>query len=147
MPEVVYDDARKNDLRDVAAKRGRATVLVAELDGRVVGTVSIFKPGAVSSEAWLPNAADLRLLAVEPALHGKGVAKPFLLDRAEAIARDEWRASTRSAFTCVRAPSASPAFIRAAASGATFPATSRSRPSRWKRTCCATSNLVYIAER
>lgn len=90
MPEVVYDEARKDELRDVAAKRSRATVLVAELDRRVVGTVSIFKPGAASSEAWLPNAADLRHLAVEPALHGKGVAK-LLLDRAETIARDEWR--------------------------------------------------------
>jgi GNAT superfamily N-acetyltransferase len=91
MPEVVYDDARKNDLRDVAAKRSRSTVLVAELGGRVIGTVSIFRPGAAGSEAWLANSADLRQLAVEPAFHGKGIAKP-LLDRAEAIARDEWKA-------------------------------------------------------
>lgn len=90
MPEVVYDDARKNDLRDVATKRSRARVLVAELDGRVVGTVSIFPPGAVSSEAWLPNSADLRQLAVAPELHGKGVSGP-LMDRAEAVARDEWK--------------------------------------------------------
>jgi ribosomal protein S18 acetylase RimI-like enzyme len=90
MPEVVYDDARKNDLRDVAAKLRRATVLVAELDGRIAGTVAIFRPGAESSEAWLPNAADLRHLAVDPQLHGKGVAKR-LMDRAEAIARDEWK--------------------------------------------------------
>lgn len=90
MPEVVYDDARKNDLRDVATKRGRALVLVAEDAGRVVGTVAIFPPGAPDSEAWLPNAADLRHLAVDPALHGKGVSKP-LLDRAEGAARDEWK--------------------------------------------------------
>ncbi len=89
MPEVVYDDARKNELRDVAGKRSRAVVLAAEIDGRVAGTVAIFKPGAESSEAWLPNAADLRHLAVDPALHGKGVAK-LLMDRAEAIAREEW---------------------------------------------------------
>jgi GNAT superfamily N-acetyltransferase len=91
MPEVRYDDARKKDLRDVAAKRGRAVVLVAEIDGQVEGTVSIFKPGAEGSEAWLPGAADLRHLAVDPRLHGKGLSKP-LLDRAEAIARDEWKA-------------------------------------------------------
>jgi GNAT superfamily N-acetyltransferase len=90
MPEVRYDDARKNDLRDVASKRARARVLVAEIDGRVAGTVAIFKPGAEGSEAWLPNAADLRHLAVDPRLHGQGVSKP-LLDRAEAIARDEWK--------------------------------------------------------
>jgi ribosomal protein S18 acetylase RimI-like enzyme len=90
MPEVRYDDARKNELRDVASKRGRAVVLVAEVDGHVAGTVSLFKPGAQGSEAWLPNAADLRHLAVDPRLHGQGVAKP-LLDRAEAIARDDWK--------------------------------------------------------
>jgi len=65
-------------------------VLAAELDGRVVGTVAIFRPGADGSEAWLPNSADLRHLAVDPQLHGKGIAKP-LLDRAEAVARDEWK--------------------------------------------------------
>lgn len=92
MPEVRYDDARKKDLLDVAAKRARALVLVAELEGRVVGTVSLFKPGAEGSEAWLPDAADLRHLAVDPALHGRGVSQP-LLDRAEAIARDEWKAA------------------------------------------------------
>lgn len=90
MPEVVYDDARKNELRDVAAKRRRALVLVAEELGKVIGTVAIFRPGAETSEAWLDNAADLRHLAVDPCLHGKGVSKP-LLDRAEAVARDEWK--------------------------------------------------------
>jgi len=90
MPDVVYDDARKNELRDVATKRGRASVFVAELDGLVVGTVAIFRPGAPSSEAWLPNSADLRHLAVDPKLHGQGVSKP-LLDRAEAAARDDWK--------------------------------------------------------
>jgi GNAT superfamily N-acetyltransferase len=90
MPEVVYDEARKNELRNVALKRSRATVLVAEIGGHIVGTVSIFKPGADTSEAWLPNAADLRQLAVEPRHHGKGVSKP-LLDRAEEIARGEWK--------------------------------------------------------
>lgn len=90
MPEVRYDDARKKELRDVASKRGRAVVLAAEIDGRVEGTVSLFRPGVEGSEAWISGAADLRHLAVDPRLHGKGVAKP-LLDRAEAIARDEWQ--------------------------------------------------------
>jgi len=90
MPEVRYDDARKKDLLDVAAKRAHALVLVAELDGRVVGTVSLFKPGAEGTEAWIPGAADLRHLAVDVDLHGRGLSKP-LLDRAEAVARDEWK--------------------------------------------------------
>lgn len=86
MPHVVVDEARKRDLRAVAEKRRAATVLVAELDGRVVGTVALFRPGAPGSEAWLAEAADLRHLAVEPAHQGRGFSKA-LLDEAERIAR------------------------------------------------------------
>jgi GNAT superfamily N-acetyltransferase len=86
MPHVVVDDARKRDLRAVAEKRRIATVLVAELERRVIGTVALFKPGAPTNEAWLPGAADLRHLAVDPALQGRGYSKA-LLDEAERIAR------------------------------------------------------------
>lgn len=91
MPQVVVTDERKRDLRAVAEKRAAATVLVAEREGRVVGTVALFRPGAKGSEAWLPNAADLRHLAVEPAQQGRGYSKA-LLDEAERIARS-WGAS------------------------------------------------------
>ena len=90
MKHVVVSDERKRTLRDVAGKRAIATVVVVEHEGRVTGTVAIFKPGAPTSEAWLPDAADLRHLAVAPELHGKGLAQP-LLDEAERIVRDEWR--------------------------------------------------------
>jgi ribosomal protein S18 acetylase RimI-like enzyme len=92
MPHVVVSDRRKAELRDVAGKRTLATVLVAELDGRVAGTVTIWRPGSPQSEAWLPNAADLRQLAADPAAQGKGLSKP-LLDEAERIAREDWRVS------------------------------------------------------
>jgi ribosomal protein S18 acetylase RimI-like enzyme len=91
MPQVVVNEERKRTLRDVAGKRAIATVLVVEHEGRVAGTVALFKPGAPGSEAWLPEAADLRHLATDPALHGRGLAKP-LLDEAERIVRDQWRA-------------------------------------------------------
>jgi len=87
-PDVVYGEERKRELRDIAARRKVATVLVAELDGQVVGTVALFKPGAPGSEAWLPNAADLRGLATAVSHHGTGLARP-LMDAAEALAR-EW---------------------------------------------------------
>lgn len=90
MPEVVVTEERKLSLRDVAGKRRQATVLVAELGGKVVGTVSLFKHGMPESEAWLPNAADLRHLATDVSLHGQGLAGA-LLDRAEQLAREEWR--------------------------------------------------------
>ncbi|EAU65424.1 putative acetyltransferase [Stigmatella aurantiaca DW4/3-1] len=86
LPEVVYTDERKRALREVAAKREVATVLVAEVGGEVAGTVALFAPGAPGSEAWLPDAADLRHLATAVRYHGQGLGKP-LLDAAEALAR------------------------------------------------------------
>ncbi|WP_164010859.1 GNAT family N-acetyltransferase [Pyxidicoccus trucidator] len=86
LPEVVYTEERKRELRDVASRRKVATVLVAEVDGGVCGTVALFPPGAPGSEAWLPKAADLRGLATAVRFHGSGLARP-LLDAAEALAR------------------------------------------------------------
>lgn len=74
MPEVQVTDRRKRELRDVAAKRAVARVFVAERDGRVVGTVALWAPGASGSEAWLPGAFDLRHLAVAEEARGLGVA-------------------------------------------------------------------------
>ncbi len=88
MPEVVYTEERKRSLRDVAGKRAVATVLVAEVDGEVAGTVSLFPPGAPGSEAWTPDTADLRHLATSVRYHGQGLARP-LMDAVEALAR-QW---------------------------------------------------------
>lgn len=90
MPEVIVSDERKKSLRDVAGKRRQATILVAELEGKVVGTVFLIKPGAPDSEAWLADAADLRQLATDVTLHGRGLAGA-LLDRIEQIAREDWK--------------------------------------------------------
>ena len=90
MPQVVVGEERRATLRDVAGKRRSATVLVVELDGRIAGTVAIWRPGSPESEAWVENAADLRHLAVAPELQGHGLAGP-LLDEAERIAREEWK--------------------------------------------------------
>jgi predicted N-acetyltransferase YhbS len=87
MPEVVLTERRKAELRDVASKRKEALVLVAELDGKVVGTVAVWPPGAGASEAWLPEACDLRHLAFDPAVQGRGLSAP-LLDEAERRARE-----------------------------------------------------------
>lgn len=88
LPEVRYTEERKRELRAVAAKRAVAKVLVAELEGRVVGTVALWPPGAPGSEAWVPGAADLRHLATAVDFHGRGLSTP-LLDTAERMAR-EW---------------------------------------------------------
>jgi GNAT superfamily N-acetyltransferase len=91
LPEVVYTEERKRELRDVAARRAAATVLLAELEGQVVGSVTLYPPGAPGSEAWLPQGANLRQLATTTKLHGKGLSAP-LMDAAEALARS-WRVS------------------------------------------------------
>lgn len=85
MPEVTVSEQRKSDLRAVARRRAEGLVFVAELDGRVVGTVSVYPPGAPHSEAWTPNTADLRQLAVVPDLHARGLSAG-LLDEAERAA-------------------------------------------------------------
>ncbi|MBS2027379.1 MAG: GNAT family N-acetyltransferase [Deltaproteobacteria bacterium] len=85
LPEVKYTDERRRELRDVATKRAQGTVLVGELGGEVVGTVTVYPPGVKLSEAWRPRMADLRALGVHTAHFGKGYAQP-LLDEAERIA-------------------------------------------------------------
>lgn len=85
MPEVVVGDGRRAELRAMAEKRAEGTVLVAELDGAVIGTVLLYRPGYAKSEAWLPNAADLRQLAVAPAHFGKGYSQALLAE-AERVA-------------------------------------------------------------
>ncbi len=91
MPHVIVGEERRADLRNVSQRRGYATILVAELDGRVVGTVALFAYGAPTCEAWIAGAADLRHLATDPSVQGRGFAKP-LLDQAERIARDDFHA-------------------------------------------------------
>jgi GNAT superfamily N-acetyltransferase len=87
MPEVHVTDERKEELRNVAGKRKDATVFVAENDGLVVGTVAVFPPASGRSEAWKPNSADVRHLAIDPAHHGQGISK-LLMDAAEKRAWD-----------------------------------------------------------
>jgi len=86
MPEVQVTERRKQDLRAVAAKRAVAKVWVAERGGQVVGTVSLWPPGAQGSEAWIPGACDLRHLAVDGRHRGGAVSK-LLVDEAERCAR------------------------------------------------------------
>jgi GNAT superfamily N-acetyltransferase len=86
LPDVAYTEERLADLRNQAARRTSARVLVAEIDGRIVGTVALYPAGAPRSHAWIAGAADLRLLAIHPEFQGRGLSGK-LLDAAEALAR------------------------------------------------------------
>ena len=72
-------------LKDILDLEGRATeseLLVAELEGRVVGCVSYFPPGSKTSypsdsfsATWPEDWSAFRLLAVDPTVRGEGVGR------------------------------------------------------------------------
>ena len=67
--------------RSLADDRG-VTRIVAELDGRIVGSVALYDPGFAqysgldSAAAW----PEVRLVAVDPAVRGRGVARALVLE-------------------------------------------------------------------
>lgn len=86
VPPVSPSAGRLAELRHQPARRRVATVLVAERDGAIVGTVCLFGPGAPGSEAWIKGAVNLRFLATDLPYQGQGVSSA-LLDSCEARAR------------------------------------------------------------
>ena len=83
--------------QDDEATRRRAstgTCLVAVLDGRIVGTVTLSDPGRVGGTPCFlrPGVAVAQQLAVEPTLQGSGVGGA-LMDAAEGLARERGYAS------------------------------------------------------
>jgi len=78
---VEMSPERRSYLSDQAARRAFATSFVCETDGGIVGTITLTPPSS-HSEAWLDGAWDLRLLAVDPRMHGRGIATA-LIDFAE----------------------------------------------------------------
>jgi ribosomal protein S18 acetylase RimI-like enzyme len=67
-------------LRDVAPRASEAELLVAaEPDGgRVLGTVTFVPDGVPLGEIAGPGEAEFRMLAVDPAAHGRGVGTALL---------------------------------------------------------------------
>ena len=70
------------DILDLEGRAAESELLVAELEGRLVGCVSYFPPGAKASypsdafsEHWPSDWAAFRLLAVDPAARGSGVGR------------------------------------------------------------------------
>ncbi len=83
---VTMSAEREAYLKDQPARREFAMSFVAELQGELVGTVTLVPPSS-RSEAWVDKAWDLRLLAVASHMPGKGVARK-LLAFAEHTARE-----------------------------------------------------------
>jgi len=88
LPDVVITEQRFKELRDTARRRELATVLVVESGGRILGTTTLYRPGTLGSKAWLPDAAEMRFMAVAAEAQGKGIAQA-LLEESKRVARDE----------------------------------------------------------
>lgn len=65
-------------LRDTASRAQDAEVWVAELDGRVVGTVTWAGHGSGQREVARDGEAEFRMLGVDPAAQGRGVGAALL---------------------------------------------------------------------
>jgi ribosomal protein S18 acetylase RimI-like enzyme len=74
-------------LRDVAGRDASAHVLVAVLDGRVVGAVTLAPFGSDWAEAAQPDEAVIRMLAVHADVRGAGTGEALVRACIE-LARD-----------------------------------------------------------
>ena len=82
--ELVEDDYAA-ELRDGESRVETATVLVAELDGRLVGAVTAAPPGTPWAEIAGPDELEVRMLAVDGDVRRRGVAAA-LMDGVEDLA-------------------------------------------------------------
>jgi len=62
-------------LRDVAGRAERCLVLVAEIEARIVGTVTYVREPGPDSDTEDPEAASIRMLAVDPENRGAGIGR------------------------------------------------------------------------
>ena len=103
-------------LGDVAGRVGDAEVLVAELDGRVVGSVTWTPDGPLAQVARPPAEASFRMLAVDPAAQGHGVGRALVaacVERARSLGCERVVISTGERMTSAHALYASLGFRRA----------------------------------
>jgi len=83
-------EAYRIDRRDVRSRLNDSELLVAEVDDRLVGTVTFYPPtpGATAGEGWLEGWASIRLLAVHPDARGLGIGRrltEICVERARAL--------------------------------------------------------------
>ncbi|MFC1982477.1 GNAT family N-acetyltransferase [Chloroflexota bacterium] len=63
-----------NDMMNVRARINESELILAELDGQLVGTVTLYLNVGNASMQWLPKGwAGVRLLAVHPAYRRRGI--------------------------------------------------------------------------
>jgi len=85
-------------LADTRARLDLAVLLVAEMEERIVGTVTICPPGSPFSELGREDEVEFRFLAVAPEAWGQGVGEA-LVEACESYARQQ---AARRIVICVR---------------------------------------------
>ena len=67
------------DMMDVRRRLNESQLIVAELDGQLAGTVTLYLDAKHSSlEGWVNGWAGIRLLAVHPAHRGRGIGRALM---------------------------------------------------------------------
>ena len=67
------------DIMNVHSRWGDAELIVADIEKRLVGTVTLYlKKGKSSREEWPPAWAGIRLLAVRPDYRGQGIGRGLM---------------------------------------------------------------------
>ncbi len=84
------DHGYENTLADVAGRQDAGEILVAvDATGTVLGSVLLVRPGSRYAEISAADEVEFRMLAVDPAVQGRGVGDALVracLERAEAAA-------------------------------------------------------------
>jgi GNAT superfamily N-acetyltransferase len=65
------------DIMNVRGRLGAADLIVAELDGELAGTVTLYLTHSADS-GWPAGWAGVRLLAVHPAYRGRGIGRALM---------------------------------------------------------------------
>jgi GNAT superfamily N-acetyltransferase len=67
------------DIMDVRSRLKESELIVAELDSKLVGTVTLYlKASATAKQGWPKGWAGVRLLGVHPLYRGQGIGKALM---------------------------------------------------------------------
>jgi GNAT superfamily N-acetyltransferase len=69
-------DWYRNDMMDVRGRMMDSNLIVAEVENRIVGTVTLYSQG--SNQGWPKGWASVRLLAVHPDYRGHGIGHALM---------------------------------------------------------------------
>ena len=95
----VGDEFYEEQLRDVRGRVETGEVFVAEIDGRVVGCITLAVDETALSQVEDPEAATIRMLGVASEARGAGVGEALMrvcIERARASGQRRVRLSTRT---------------------------------------------------